>query len=125
MKSLNRVSEYLKYQGFWAMDAIRGSKIRTHLKGIKSILETKNSQQAEAMRKKLLENVLHHAVTTTTFYKSFNPLNGLAAFPVIDKNIINKNPAHFHSTAFAHTKNKKVTTSGSTGGPFKHYAKLQ
>ena len=66
MKSLNRVSEYLKYQGFWAMDAIRGSKIRTHLKDIKRILETKNSQQAEAMRKKLLENVLHHALLELT-----------------------------------------------------------
>ncbi|MFD0836304.1 CoF synthetase [Mariniflexile aquimaris] len=115
MKPLIRVSEYLKYLGFWALDFVSGSKVRSHLKDIKSILESKDSPQADAIRKDYLENVLQHAVTTTTFYKGFNPNNGLAAFPVINKNTINKNPTHFQSSVFAHTKIKKVTTSGSTG----------
>lgn len=115
MKPFIRILEYLKYQGFWVMDFLRGSKIRTHLKNIKIILESTDPEYADAMRKNHLERVLQHAVTTTIFYKRFNPGNGLASFPVINKNTINKNPSHFHSSEFTPTKTKKVTTSGSTG----------
>ena len=72
MKPLIRVFEYLKFQGFWAMDFIRGSKISKHLKDIKIILDSKDTEQVNAIRKNHLEGLLQHAVKTTAFYNRFN-----------------------------------------------------
>jgi phenylacetate-CoA ligase len=110
-----RFLEHIRYYSFWILDFLKGSKIRKNLNDIASILEANNPMESQTITNKHLERLLQHAVTTTPYYKKMKPDNGLASFPVINKNVINKNPAHFQSSLFKHTKNKTVTTSGSTG----------
>ena len=115
MKQIIKFLEYLRYLGFWFMDFLKGSKIKKHLKEIESILEHNDTLKSQTIRKKNLEGLLLHAVNTAPFYKTINSSNGLASFPVINKNVINKNSSHFQSSLFTHKKIKTVTTSGSTG----------
>lgn len=115
MKAIIRLLEYFRGQAFWAIDLIKGSKIRKHLKDIASVLDSNNLIESQTITNKHLERLLQHAVATTPYYKKMKPENGLASFLVINKNVINNNPAHFQSSLFKHTKNKTVTTSGSTG----------
>ena len=115
MKQIIKFLEYLRYLGFWFMDFLKGSKIKKHLKEIESVLEHNDTLKSQTIRKKNLEGLLLHAVNTAPFYKTINSSNGLASFPVINKNVINKNSSHFQSSLFTHKKIKTVTTSGSTG----------
>lgn len=51
MKAIIRLLEYWRYQAFWAIDFIKGSKVKKHLKEIEFILEPQDDNQAQTILK--------------------------------------------------------------------------
>ena len=107
---------------FWFIDYIKGGSIKSHYREIKFILENYNSAKAVNLRESFLSNLLNHAVSTTPFYKPYQNTVSLTDFPVINKSIVKSNFESFKSLSYIESKdNFKVTSSGSTGTPFKLY----
>jgi phenylacetate-CoA ligase len=104
---------------FWLLDFFKGSKIRRHYKEIEFVLNHASSQEAVHRQEKNLSTLLHHAVTTTQFYK--NGSASLNDFPVVNKSIIRESFNSFISHKFKESELIPVVTSGSTGTPFKVY----
>ncbi len=116
-----RIFELLRNKAFWTVDAIRGSKKRRHYKEIKYINENPTSQKTINFKKESLQKVLDHAVTTTSYYKEYQGYDSIEDFPVINKNTIRDNFESFQSEPFKGQPKFTVSTSGSTGTPFKTY----
>ena len=106
---------------FWRMDALKGSPIKNHLNEIAGIVENPESPESQEKRNQNLTHLLEHAVGTTNFYKEYKGLKSLQDFPVINKNVILDNYERFKSDVFINSKLTKVSSSGSTGIPFKIY----
>ncbi|SDE67508.1 phenylacetate-CoA ligase [Pricia antarctica] len=104
---------------FWSLDVLKGSKIKTHYKDVKNILENFDSIESKKKRAECLGKLLKHAVNTTPFYKRFTNFSSLNDFPVINKNMIRDHYDDFKSSIFRDQKNYAVYTSGSTGTPFR------
>lgn len=113
--------EYLRYVAFWFLDFLKGGSFRKNYKDVKSINENYTSEKSKNRRNKYLNDVLHHAIMTTSFYKKLPLKSKLENFPVVNKNIIRDHFHNFESTLFKNKKNYKVSTSGSTGTPFSTY----
>lgn len=109
---------YLRRNIFWGLDFIKGRPIKNHYNEIEQILGNTNSQKSNEKQKKLLIDILNHAVNSTPFYSSIKSFSSLQDFPVINKNLIQENFDSFKSTTFLNKKKYKVSTSGSTGIPF-------
>lgn len=110
----------IRYYVFWIVDFLKGSPIRNHYKEIQSIFNATDG--AEELEKKLLSHILHYAVEHTAFYKGFNPKE-ITDFPVISKTDIIQNMDAMFSSEYKPIKEKLKTmsTSGSSGTPFKIY----
>ncbi|MFA6004620.1 MAG: hypothetical protein WC881_11195 [Elusimicrobiota bacterium] len=102
---------------FWVLDAISGGPIRSHLRSIRQV--TEDMSLLAGHQNARLRALLAHAVKTTQYYQGRDVRGGLAAFPVVDKNLIRDSFPRFRSSAFAGKKLKTMETSGSTGTPFK------
>lgn len=109
----------LRKRLYWSMDSLRGGPIKLHYQDIKSIMSNPESPQSIQKRAQSLDKLLHHAVTTTPFYKEFSNFKSLEDFTVIDKNIIRDYYEDFKSSEFKNENNYSAYTSGSTGTPFK------
>ena len=103
---------------FWLLDSLKGGRIKNQLNEIKLSVEQPNSEQAKQIKEAHLKRLIHHALTTTPFYKEIINTTSLSDFPVIRKTIIQDNFEEFQSSAFIDKDNFKVSTSGSTGVPF-------
>ena len=109
---------------FWTVDLLKGGKIRKHYKEIKFILENYHATKSKQLRQGHIHDLMHHAVTTTSFYKSVQNAHSIESFPVIDKTMIRNNFEEFKSHSYKERKKFKVSSSGSTGTPFKIYQNL-
>ena len=107
-------SEWIRSTAFWALDFIRGSKVRKHYDDIKSILE--NNQGVP--REEYLDRILKYATNHVDFYKSYKSYSSLNDFPVINKNFIKEQYEQFQSPEYKNSKVITMSTSGSTGTPF-------
>lgn len=105
---------------FWSFDYLKGSPIRKHIKEIREIYY--NKQNTAKLQQKLLNNLLNYAVTHTTYYKKYTP-GLLNSFPVINKSDILVNMDNLFSVEYKDKKEtlKIMTTSGSSGTPFRIY----
>jgi phenylacetate-CoA ligase len=104
---------------FWLLDFLKGNKIRKHYNEIVLMLNHASSDEALQRQEKNLSALLHHAVTTTQFYK--NGFTALKNFPVVNKTIIRESFPLFISNKYKESELIPVVTSGSTGTPFKVY----
>ncbi len=104
---------------FWSLDALNGSRIKSHYGDVEFILENLDSVESKNKRDESLVKLLEHAVKCTPFYKQFANYTTLEDFPVINKNIIRDHYDDFRSSIFRDQKNYAVYTSGSTGTPFR------
>jgi len=111
--------ELLRYYTFWTLDFFKGSHFKKHYKDIKFINENFSLQASKSKRSKHLRQILEHAITTTSYYKSYSV--DLQEFPVVTKAVIRDRFNEFESTKFIDKKKHKVSTSGSTGTPFTTY----
>ena len=104
---------------FWLLDRLKGSKVRKHYNAIKKINGNHGSDFAASERKGYLSDILLHCTETVPFYRNLGITDILLCkFPIVDKNLIRKNPKPFRSDTYKDKKTFKATTSGSTGTPF-------
>ena len=110
----------IRYYVFWALDYLRGSPIRKHYKEVQSIFN--EEKETEALRKELLSDMLNYAVANSEYYKKYNP-NDFTSFPITNKSTVISNMDRMFSKEYQHKKAtlKTMSTSGSTGTPFKIY----
>ncbi|MBQ4819555.1 CoF synthetase [Aquimarina sp. MMG016] len=116
-----RLTELIRNKAFWCIDLLKGGKKRSHYNNIKSIIENPNSPESIHSKKQHLQNILEHAINSTEFYKQYSEYNSLEDFPVINKNVIRSHFDGFQSKDFIELPKFTVSTSGSTGTPFKIY----
>lgn len=105
---------------FWMNDRLHSGRVLKHLHDIRDILENYNSPASRQRREILLNKVLAYATTTTPFYSHLQNFNRLEDFPVINKEIIRKDPTRFR-TGRKLRRLHRISTSGSTGTPFTVY----
>jgi phenylacetate-CoA ligase len=108
----------MRNQLFWLQDTLKGKPLRNHLNEIDTILHQYASEESNVLRKKLLSNILTHAISSTAYYKKLTITPEIEYFPVVNKNIIRENLAEFRSVTYKDKPSVKMTTSGSTGTPF-------
>ncbi|RLD28135.1 MAG: CoF synthetase [Bacteroidetes bacterium] len=110
----------IRYYGFWLIDALKGFKIKNHLKEIEKIQQDYSSDESQSLQLSYMIDLLRHATSTTDFYKAYKNLD-LKKFPVIDKNIIRTNELQFQSKTYSKKQKKYVSSSGSTGATIRVY----
>jgi phenylacetate-CoA ligase len=108
---------WLRPRAFWALDALRGRRVRTHLQDIEQILGS-SAAETEAHRQQRLAALLAHATRTVPLYQRHGGFSSLADFPVVDKNVLRDAKDSALSRAYAGRRLYVSTTSGSTGTPF-------
>jgi phenylacetate-CoA ligase len=113
--------EYLRRSAYWTYDRLTGGKVSLNLKEIQSHFQDSEPKSLSEYRNQKLHRLLRHATYTTDFYKTYRGAYNLEDFPVIDKNLILDNFDSFRSETYLRTKNFLMTTSGSTGVPFRLY----
>tara|TARA_R110002051_G_scaffold138268_1_gene211013 strand:- start:13070 stop:14374 length:1305 start_codon:yes stop_codon:yes gene_type:complete len=117
--------ENLRRHLFWVLDFFKGGKVNSNYKDVKKINENSTLSQILDSNKDKLDLLLKHIVSTVPFYSSYDINNEkLTSFPVVNKLIIRENFENFKSINFLNSHNHMVTTSGSTGQPFKIYHDL-
>lgn len=118
---MNQLAEQLRNTLFWIFDALKGGKLKAQYKDIGQILENFDSPESKERRDLLLKKLLRHASKTTPFYKDYSTVKNLQDFPIVDKAIILDNYQAFQSSAYVNRPKHTVSTSGSSGTPFKIY----
>lgn len=110
----------IRYYVFWTLDYLRGSPIRKYYKEIQTLFY--NQEGAKELQGKLLSDILNYAVTNTEYYAAYDP-NDLESFPITNKATVLSNMDAMFSREYKHKKDtlKTMSTSGSTGSPFKIY----
>ena len=115
------VMNALRRKMFWYMDTLKGSPIKDYYQEIGGIQDTPLDSESIKAKEKNLKKLLNHTVSSTSFYKDFWEYRSLHDFPVINKKMIQDNFELFKSDKFKTDTLFKVSTSGSTGVPFKLY----
>jgi phenylacetate-CoA ligase len=107
---------------YWVFDKLVGAGVkRAHYIEIKFILDQSKTPTAKKLKATHLEKMLQHTIKNVPFYEYLNLSASLQDFPVVNKNIIRKNFTAFQATNYIKKEKKSVSTSGSTGTPFKIY----
>lgn len=104
----------LRKRGFWLKDKITGGHVKAHYDDIRSNIDN-------SIKKQNLDNLLNHATEKCKFYNHLQSKTNLKDFPVINKNIIKENFDDILAQGSQVEKLHSMSTSGSTGTPFKSY----
>jgi phenylacetate-coenzyme A ligase PaaK-like adenylate-forming protein len=110
----------IRHYGFWLIDALKGFKVKNHLKEIEQVQQHFSSDKSQSLRQSYMIDLLRHATSTTDFYSAYKNLD-LKIFPIIDKNIIRNNELQFQSKTYSKKQKKYVSSSGSTGATIRVY----
>ena len=114
-----KILELFRKELFWFIDALKGNRVKNHLKDISFILENYNSERAIERRKTLLSQYLKHAVETTPYYNRYKNFKDISDFPVISKMDIRESFEDMLSGPYRQRRNIEIATSGTTGIPFR------
>lgn len=107
--------EKLRWYGFWLLDALRGSKVRTYYNQIKTSYQ-KGTSLAETDEK--IRKLIAHAVRTTEYYTNCREDITLEELPVVNKETFRSHFDDFISSKYEDASdNRTMYTSGSTGTP--------
>lgn len=101
---------------FWALDFLRGGRVRKNCKEILDYLENNIGEND-----KQLAQILSYSVNNVEFYRKYKNFKKLQDFPVINKMTIKEHEAQFLSPQYDKSKLYVEETSGSTGTPLKVY----
>jgi phenylacetate-CoA ligase len=104
---------------FWLTDRLKGGKIRNHYNDVRFLIENPFTTEAVSRKDQYLARILEHARETVPCYQSKSELSVLADFPVVNKEIIRSDADAYISSKYKKESLFGVTTSGSTGTPFK------
>ncbi len=108
---------YFRNRLFWTLDLLKGSAVRRHMNDLRNILN-RTSEDYERKPKVYLDQILQHAVKTVPYYSKLDSIS-IEDFPVVNKNVIRDHFDAFKSDSYINKKKRTVTTSGSTGTPFR------
>lgn len=109
--------ESIRHKAFWFVDFLKGNPVLKNYNEIKFINENYNAIKSQELQKASLQNLIEHAITTTSFYRKFSKDTPIENYPVIDKIMIKEDYDSFRSSKHLNAKHK-VATSGSSGTPF-------
>lgn len=111
----------LRSTPFWILDAVKAREIRNAYESLKAFDATgSKSPKLLEHQEFALQELLHHAATTTKFYREFGKC-ALSDYPIINKGIIREKQDDFMSNEYDRKDLFIMTTSGSTGTPFVCY----
>lgn len=119
--NMMRLAEQLRNTLFWTLDILKGGPVKAHRKDIAQIMEDFDNPESIKRRNELLIKVLKHASETTPFYREYANSKNLQDFPVVNKTIIRDNFEAFQSCEYRDKPQLQISTSGSSGTPFKAY----
>lgn len=115
------VLEFCRNKAYWAMDALSGGKVRKALDLLERVEDGKMSDdQVEKYQQNQLRTLLEHAQKTVPYYGRMSSFK-LDDWPVINKVIIKNNQDSFFSNLYDRSQLIEMSTSGSTGTPFRCY----
>jgi phenylacetate-CoA ligase len=114
-----KLLEELRYLAFWLSDFVKGSPIRNHYRDISKYMINSTLEERNNIHDKYLSDLIEHAVENCRFYEKYKGIHNLPDFPVVNKTIIKEKQSLFRAKNFRDSKLFEVTTSGSTGTPFK------
>lgn len=106
------LGEWVRRTGFFALDFVKGSNVINHYRDINGKISGKKKCFNE------LPELLRYAKENVPYYAGIKSLE-LDNFPVLKKNDIVANFNDFLSREYINTNLHWVSTSGSTGVPFK------
>lgn len=104
---------------FWVIDALKGNGIKHHLKDIEHSFGVSSFELLQRKNAKLLNELLLLATKQTEFYKKYANFKSLEDFPVVNKAVIKNNFDQINILPNNTSGIIKVSTSGSTGTPFR------
>lgn len=107
-----------RYYIFWILDFLKGSPLLKHYKQIEKAFY--GGENGVKIQEELLSSILKYAVNHTIYYSKYES-NSIANFPVVDKSEIISNMDDMFSDEFKNRREilRTMTTSGSSGTPFK------
>lgn len=113
--------ESCRYIAFWSIDAARGGKVRKAYNLLKDIDSGRlNDEEIASYQENAIANLLQHARKTINAYKGQATLN-LCDWPVVRKTDLKEGLDNHMSSNFSKEKLFVMSTSGSTGTPFRCY----
>lgn len=115
------ILEFCRNQAFWAMDALRGGKVKKSLDILKKCEDgIWTDEEVADYQTDALGKLMMHCMNTVPFYKELRTLD-LKEWPVLNKGKIKEQQDMFMSSMFNKDELFKMSTSGSTGTPFTSY----
>lgn len=106
----------MRYLAWRILESVKQDSIYDRKKDIKKCIE--NDEYYKANITKKVKDILEYAVVNVPFYKEYNSDN-LNNFPVVNKKIIMDNYDSMISDEYKNQAVHEMSTSGSTGIPFK------
>lgn len=111
------LSESIRRQTYWLLDALKGHPVKKHLLEIEKIMD--NPQFVEEHQQKKFRELLEYSVKNIDFYKDYDINSKLEDLPIITKSTIKENYEKLKSPLYNEKNTFSLSTSGSTGTPFK------
>ena len=116
-----RLTEKIRSNSFWVIDFLTGSQVRRHLKEIRSSHISSDIVSLKTQNENKISKLIRHAISNCSFYSHFNGAELISDFPVINKTLIKENQDSFMAGNIRRKDMMSITTSGSTGTPFKTF----
>lgn len=117
--------EFCRNKAYWAMDTLRGGKVRKSLDLLEQIEGgIMSDEQVEKYHQEQVKKLLDHTRKTVAYYASMSSLS-LAEWPVVNKASIKNSQESFFSNQFNRSQLIEMSTSGSTGTPFRCYQNIE
>lgn len=113
--------ENIRRKSFWFVDTLKGGEIQNNLTDIGSDYSCTNFNQLQQKKQPVLDRLLSTTAKSTEYYKPYITYNALQDFPVVNKSIIKENFEAINIRPKKSSDFISVSTSGSTGTPFKIY----
>ena len=108
-------TERARWDGFFALDRLRGGTVRRKLEQDRYAWKHGTSFAETDQR---IRDLIRHAVATTDYYRDYDPEIPLNDLPVVNKDTFRNNYDAFRSVQYLHASDNRImSTSGSTGTP--------
>nr|WP_299067380.1 AMP-binding protein [uncultured Allomuricauda sp.] len=114
----------LRNKLFWQLDYLKGNPIKNNLKNIEE-LSNLSFEELKAKNSNQIRKLLNTVIGKTDFYRPYAGCQKLEDFPVVNKTIIKENFERINIPLGKGDKLHSVSTSGSTGTPFKVFQSSQ
>ena len=102
------LDERLRWDAFWALDALKGGTVRNYYEQIRDSYRYGTSI---AKTREKIQKLIAHAVRTTDFYKDFDENTTLQQLPVVNKETFRNHYAAFLSSEFKDAPDNRITVS--------------